>query len=205
MRAAPDLAGVAYDRSCPRRGDPILARVEICDAQGRPSHWAEFRQQIIKLARVARTPSGLAHEFGCFAQTVTNRVLDRLRLMSSGEQTFGIRCGCTADSDRRPPALRKRFLPAALSCSSRPWCRRAAGISSLIPRARARVAVRRTEERSLATPGPIQERPKRPPVSRPDPASVRQDPFREDTGAARSTPVAALTFPAPAHGCCRAC
>jgi transposase len=35
---------------------------------------AEFRQQIIELARAGRTPSELAREFECTAQTITNWV-----------------------------------------------------------------------------------------------------------------------------------
>jgi len=40
----------------------------------RPPYPAEFRQQIIELARIGRTPAELAAEFGCSAQTVTNWV-----------------------------------------------------------------------------------------------------------------------------------
>jgi len=40
----------------------------------RPPYPAEFRQQMIELARAGRTPTELAHEFGCSAQTVTNWV-----------------------------------------------------------------------------------------------------------------------------------
>ena len=38
----------------------------------RPPYPAEFRQQIVELARTGRTPTELAREFGCSAQTVTN-------------------------------------------------------------------------------------------------------------------------------------
>ena len=38
----------------------------------RPPYPAEFRQQIVKLARAGRTPAELAREFGCSAQSVTN-------------------------------------------------------------------------------------------------------------------------------------
>jgi transposase-like protein len=37
----------------------------------RPPYPAEFRQQIMELARIGRTPAELAAEFGCSAQTVT--------------------------------------------------------------------------------------------------------------------------------------
>lgn len=40
----------------------------------RPPYPAEFRQQIVELARLGRTPAELAAEFGCSAQTVTNWV-----------------------------------------------------------------------------------------------------------------------------------
>jgi transposase len=38
----------------------------------RPPYPAEFREQIVELARAGRTPAELAREFGCSAQTVTN-------------------------------------------------------------------------------------------------------------------------------------
>lgn len=38
----------------------------------RPPYPAEFRQQIVELARVGRSPTELAREFGCSPQTVTN-------------------------------------------------------------------------------------------------------------------------------------
>ena len=40
----------------------------------RPPYPAEFRQQMIELVHSGRTPSELAKEFGCSAQTVTNWV-----------------------------------------------------------------------------------------------------------------------------------
>ncbi|SOY46136.1 transposase [Cupriavidus taiwanensis] len=40
--------------------------------KSRPPYPAEFRQQIIELARVGRTPQELSHEFGCSAQAVRN-------------------------------------------------------------------------------------------------------------------------------------
>jgi transposase len=38
----------------------------------RPPHPAEFRQQIVELARVGRTPAELSLELGCSAQTISN-------------------------------------------------------------------------------------------------------------------------------------
>ena len=38
----------------------------------RPPYPAEFREQIVELARAGRTPAELAREFGCSAQSVTN-------------------------------------------------------------------------------------------------------------------------------------
>lgn len=38
----------------------------------RPPYPAEFRQQIIELARAGKTPAELAREFGCTAQTIAN-------------------------------------------------------------------------------------------------------------------------------------
>lgn len=38
----------------------------------RPPYPAEFRQQIIELARAGRTPAELSREFGCTAQTIAN-------------------------------------------------------------------------------------------------------------------------------------
>lgn len=38
----------------------------------RPPYPAEFRQQIIELARAGRTPAQLSREFGCTAQTIAN-------------------------------------------------------------------------------------------------------------------------------------
>ena len=40
----------------------------------RPPYPAEFRQQIVELARAGRTPAELAREFGCSAQSITNWV-----------------------------------------------------------------------------------------------------------------------------------
>ena len=42
--------------------------------RSRPPYPTEFRQQMIELARAGRTPTDLAKEFGCSAQTVTNWV-----------------------------------------------------------------------------------------------------------------------------------
>jgi transposase len=38
----------------------------------RPPYPAEFRQQIIELARAGRSPAELSREFGCTAQTIAN-------------------------------------------------------------------------------------------------------------------------------------
>ena len=40
--------------------------------KSRPPYPAEFRQQIIELARAGRTPTELSREFGCSAQTIIN-------------------------------------------------------------------------------------------------------------------------------------
>lgn len=40
----------------------------------RPPYPAEFRQQMIELARAGKTPTELAREFECSAQTITNWV-----------------------------------------------------------------------------------------------------------------------------------
>ena len=40
--------------------------------KSRPPYPAEFRQQIVELARAGRTPAELSREFGCTAQTITN-------------------------------------------------------------------------------------------------------------------------------------
>jgi transposase len=45
----------------------------------KPPYPAAFRQQIIELARVGRTPAQLSREFGCTAQTVTNWVAQDAR------------------------------------------------------------------------------------------------------------------------------
>ena len=42
--------------------------------KSRPPYPAEFRQQIIELCRVGRTPAELSREFGCSAQTIANWV-----------------------------------------------------------------------------------------------------------------------------------
>ena len=41
-------------------------------ARTRPPYPAEFRQQIVELARTGRTPAELAREFGVTAQTIAN-------------------------------------------------------------------------------------------------------------------------------------
>ena len=40
--------------------------------RSRPPYPKEFREQIVELAKVGRTPSELSREFGCSAQTITN-------------------------------------------------------------------------------------------------------------------------------------
>jgi transposase len=40
----------------------------------RPPYPAEFKQQIVELARAGRTPAELEREFGCSANSVTNWV-----------------------------------------------------------------------------------------------------------------------------------
>ena len=42
--------------------------------KSRPPYPAEFRQQIIELARAGRSPAELSREFGCSAQTIVNWV-----------------------------------------------------------------------------------------------------------------------------------
>lgn len=42
--------------------------------KSRPPYPAEFRQQIIEMARAGRTPTELSREFGCSAQTIINWV-----------------------------------------------------------------------------------------------------------------------------------
>ena len=40
--------------------------------KSRPPYPQEFREQIVELAKIGRTPSELSREFGCSAQTITN-------------------------------------------------------------------------------------------------------------------------------------
>jgi transposase len=40
--------------------------------KSRPPYPAEFRQQIVELARAGRSPAELSRDFGCSAQTITN-------------------------------------------------------------------------------------------------------------------------------------
>ncbi len=40
--------------------------------KSRPPYPAEFRQQMIELVRVGRSPAQLSREFGCAAQTIAN-------------------------------------------------------------------------------------------------------------------------------------
>jgi len=42
--------------------------------KSRPPYRAEFRQQIVELAQLGKTPAELSREFGCSAQTITNWV-----------------------------------------------------------------------------------------------------------------------------------
>ncbi len=42
--------------------------------KSRSPYPAEFRQQIVELWRVGKTPAELSREFGCSAQTITNWV-----------------------------------------------------------------------------------------------------------------------------------
>ena len=42
--------------------------------RSRPPYPREFREQIVELAKMGRTPSELSREFGCSAQTITNWV-----------------------------------------------------------------------------------------------------------------------------------
>ena len=45
----------------------------------KPPYPVEFREQIVELARVGRTPSELAREFDCTAQTIANWVAQAAR------------------------------------------------------------------------------------------------------------------------------
>lgn len=47
--------------------------------KSKPPYPAEFRQQIIELARLGKTPAQLAREFGCTAQTISNWVAQDAR------------------------------------------------------------------------------------------------------------------------------
>lgn len=47
--------------------------------KSKPPYPAEFRQQIIELARLGKTPAQLAREFGCTAQTVANWIAQEAR------------------------------------------------------------------------------------------------------------------------------
>lgn len=40
--------------------------------KSKPPYPAEFKQQIVELARVGKTPAQLSREFGCSAQTISN-------------------------------------------------------------------------------------------------------------------------------------
>jgi transposase len=42
--------------------------------KSRPPYPAQFRQQMIELARAGKTPTQLSKEFGCSAQTISNWV-----------------------------------------------------------------------------------------------------------------------------------
>ena len=42
--------------------------------RSRPPYPPEFRQQIVELYRVGKSPAELSREFGCTAQTITNWV-----------------------------------------------------------------------------------------------------------------------------------
>ena len=42
--------------------------------RSRPPYPQEFREQIVALGKMGRTPSELSREFGCSAQTITNWV-----------------------------------------------------------------------------------------------------------------------------------
>ena len=47
--------------------------------KAKPPYPAEFRQQIIELARVGKTPAELSREFGCSAQTIANWIAQDAR------------------------------------------------------------------------------------------------------------------------------
>lgn len=47
--------------------------------KSKPPYPAEFRQQIIELARLGKTPAQLAREFGCTAQTISNWIAQDAR------------------------------------------------------------------------------------------------------------------------------
>jgi len=47
--------------------------------KAKPPYPAEFRQQIIELARVGKTPAQLSREFGCSAQTIANWIAQDAR------------------------------------------------------------------------------------------------------------------------------
>lgn len=47
--------------------------------KSRPPYPAQFRQQMLELARLGRTPGELSKEFGCTAQTISNWIAQDAR------------------------------------------------------------------------------------------------------------------------------
>ncbi len=69
----------------------------------RPPYPAEFRQQIIELARTGKTPAELSREFGCTAQTIANWIG-----AASGDTHRGKPANDTLNSAEREELVRLR-------------------------------------------------------------------------------------------------
>lgn len=76
--------------------------------KSRPPYPAEFRQQIIELARAGRTPAELSREFGPTAQSITNWIAQSAR--DSGNPQLGKEGLTTAEREELVRLRRKLRL-----------------------------------------------------------------------------------------------
>ena len=69
-----------------------------------PPYPAAFREQMVELARLGRTPADLAREFGCSAQAIANWVTQEAR--DSGQPLLG-KEGLTSSEKEELARLRR--------------------------------------------------------------------------------------------------
>ena len=75
----------------------------------KPPYPAEFRQQIIELVSVGRSPAELAREFGCSAQTIANWVAQ-----SAMKRTLAMAMNTASETESGDASKNFSFVKAIL-------------------------------------------------------------------------------------------